>query len=405
MLRVLAASLALALAGCHLAHERVPGADADLPLDAARADAASVDAYVRPCRWQPGAPWQVTSPPGDQSLLDLAALPGGGFLVAWGSSNDPAPDPARHVRRIGLDGPLGDVVDVFDRPRGAFLGGMGLAVGPGRILASTWDDAGCLVRVLDPSGVPAAPAQPLALRSCVGVHATAEGFAIFDAPGDAPAALHSLALDGAALSTGPTLDVLEGAFWWGRTRFDDGSSLVVGMQSGVEPTRASAQRIAADGAPLSAPVPLPGFVAASRVRVTAAGVGALVAWLEQPDGEPTSQDRIVRVVPVTPSGVPTGASQVVAEHAYRDAGLSLAVARDGSVIAVYVESLERFGLETVLSAVRLDASGTPLERFVLARGETARSPVARAGDDGIAIAFTAPGPGARQVFVTSLVCD
>lgn len=393
-------ALVASVSGCYLAHER-PEADAASTAD------AGTDAALRPCTWRAGEAWQLTAPPGDQQLLDLVAVPGGDFVVAWSSANDPAPDPVRHARRIGLDGPVGTRTDVFDRPRGFFVGGVGLAVGPSSILASTWDEGGCLVRLLDHQGAPLAPVRTLSMQSCAGVHAIAAGgFALFDRPGDAPAALHVLDAEGALVSDGPVLSVLDAAFWWGRARLVDGTSLVVGMHDGVEPTHASVQHVGRDGVPIGEPIALPAFAAASRARAIALEGGALVAWLEQPDGDPASQDRDVRVMRVDADGRLVGEPRVVAHHAYRDAGLSLVPTPEGGLFAVYVESTEPSGIDTTLSAVRLDATGAPLETLSFPSGQLARTPVARASEAGIAIAFDGPdrGAGPTQVFVTSLTC-
>jgi len=379
------------------------------PLDAGPSIDARppVDAFVTPCTWSSVAPWRLTTPPGDQTLLDVAAVPTG-FLVTTGSSNDPPHEPGRFVRRVGLRAALAERVALFPMPRGSFRGGVSLAVGPVSALAATWDEGGCMVRQLGLDGTPAASSALLSLRSCVGSFSTDLGFALFDRPGDSPAAVHTLDVTSSEIvSSGPDLEVLDGAVWWSRARLPDQSLLVVGMRAGVEPTSAVAQRLDAHGEPLSAIVDLPAFAAASRIRAVATSTGALVAWLEQPDGDPTSQERVLRVVAVDTEGRPRAAPILASVGpAYRDAGLSLA-AIDAGVLVAYVESDpgDRFGRATRLVAMRLTEDGEPVERIVIAEASFARTPVLRVLGDDALLAFTASDEGiATQVFIAGLEC-
>lgn len=415
--RVLASLVGLALApGCYLSHERADvlrGAP-DAPdggLSARDGGVPSVrdagpDAAPRaPCVWWSVPPWQLTSPPGDQRHHDVLAVPDG-FLVAYGSSNDPPAVPGRFVAHIDLEGPRATTV-LFGTARGTFLGGVGLALGARDVLAVTWDDAGCLTRLVTHEGRPLAEAAGVDRRSCVAPYVLEGAWAFFDRPGDAPASVVALDESGTRIVTdGEPMAVLEDAFWWTRVRHADGSMLVVGMSGGVEPTRAVAQRLEATGRPRSPPVELPAFGAASRVRAVATAMGALVGWLEAPDGDPTSQERELRVFPVDLDGRPLAEPRVVSTlPAYRDAGLSFASA-GGDLWASYVESEpgDRFGRHTRLVALRLSDRGEPLERFTLAEGEFLRAPVVRAHDADAVVVYTSLVETANQVSVAGLVC-
>ncbi|MBX3269559.1 MAG: hypothetical protein KF729_04830 [Sandaracinaceae bacterium] len=407
----------LALVGCYEAHglgglaPSAPDAggrarpDAGAGRDAGAAPDAGTDAGTRACAFVPVAPWQLTSPPGDQSLHSAATLRDG-FLVAWGSSNDPPPVPGRFARRVTLHRPNGPAHELFGPARGPFLGGVGLAFGPRGGLATVWDGRGCRVRPLGLDGRPSGVEAPLPLDSCSGVHARSDGFGLFDRPGSGATRLHALGRDGALTHTGPRIPLFDDAFWWAHVALGGDERLLLSMTPGVEPSGAQAGALAPDGTPSERVATLPPFGAASRLRAVGTRAGALVAWLENADGDPTSQERDVVVFPVDRAGEVLAPPRVVSSGvAYRDAGIALTAHGESVWLAyVEVEPGDRGGAAARLVLLGLDGEGALRSRHLLVEAPFVRTPIVRASDEGVLVAYQAHAEVATQVFVSGLEC-
>ncbi|MBX7191140.1 MAG: hypothetical protein K1X94_03730 [Sandaracinaceae bacterium] len=404
-------ALGLAVSGCYLSHEREDGATTDAGSHDAHApslDAPRLPDAARPCRYEVLAPWQLTHGPGDQGLHDILALESS-FLVVTGSMNDPPPEAGRFAHRISTAAELGERELVFGAPVGAYFSNVGLARNDRVLLATTYDDGGCRAQSLDLEGHPLGPARTLAIARCAGTVGTGASFATFDRPGPEAPALHQL--DEAAstiVSSSAPIEELRDAFWWSRVRLDDGTFVVAAMHDGVEPTRASVQHLDASGAPLAPPRDLPMFGAASRVRLTTTSRGLLAAWLEQPDGDPTSQERSLRVVPIDVNGQLLGPVQRPSSGiAYRDGGLSSVTAGDRVLYAfIEISAGDRFGERTSLVVAHTTALGERVEETRLDVRAFQRSPVIRVRGDEVVVGTTASGTddGRTQVFMAAMEC-
>lgn len=399
------------LAGCYCSHEREGVDDASLATDARESvDAAEptrLDAWSRPCEWRPVETWQLTDGPGDQGLNDVVALDASYALVT-GSQNDPPAEPGRFVHRVTLRAPVGERQLLLGPPLGAYFSSVALARGGDRILATTWDDAGCRAHALSLEGSVMGETLTLPLPRCVGPIATDDGFAIFDRPGDTAPSLHTLSIDGTRLiTTSEPIESLRDAFWWSRARLGDGTFLVAGMHDGVSPTSGTIQHLDRVGQPLGDPMAMPTFAAASRVRLTHANGVTLAAWLEQRDGDHDSQERALRVVPIDDGGRATGPVQTPSTGiAYRDGGMSSAAIASGFLFA-FVESErgDRFGRRTSVVVVRTNLRGERQEEIRVSPGEYQRSPVIRARGDDALVAFTATNGGLpTNVWVGGIEC-
>jgi hypothetical protein len=401
----------LALSACYASHERSEARDAAVDAagrDAPILDARAIDAARRPCTWEVVDPWQLTDGPGDQGLNDAIALESS-FLVVTGSMNDPPPEPGRFVRRVSLEAPISERAELFGAPAGAFFGNVALAANDTGLAAFTWDDAGCAMRALSRAGEVLGSRVTLPIARCVGPVGTGDGFVLFDRPSEVAPSLHVLSADATrVLASSAPITILEDAFWWSRARLVDGSFVVASMHTGVSPTSASVQHLDARGEPLSDAVAMPPFEAASRVRLTTTRDGLLAAWLVQPDGDPESQERSLRVVPLDTEGRAVGLVQrPSAGIAYRDGGLSSAPLEDGGALYGFIEVAagDRSGERTSVNVVRVDAGGGRVEERTLRGGSFQRSPVVRVRGTEALVSFTASLGGVpTQVFVGGLVC-
>jgi hypothetical protein len=373
---LLVALSALSITGCYCSHERegmddvgVASSDAATPVDAHAS--GSVDGWSRPCAWEVVAPWQLTDGPGDQGLNDVTPIESG-FAVVTGSLNDPPAEPGRFVHRVSLRAPIAERQALLGAPAGAYFASVGLARSGERIVASTWDDGGCRLRALSLDGVVTGDAFTLPLAQCVGLVATRRELVIFDRPGDEGARLHVLSSHGTRIAT------------------------------------TSEQHLDATGSPMSEPITLFEDTVASRVRLTHAHGNAMAAWLEAPDGDPDSQDRVLRMVRVDPSTAEAiGTVQTPSGGiAYRDGGLSSAVIATGFVFAfIEITRGDRFGQDTSVVVVRTDWQGVRQQELRVGAGTFQRSPVIRVDGNEALVGFTASaGAAETQVFLGGIEC-
>lgn len=411
--------------GCFLSHGR-PG-DADGGGVVSR-DAGTRDAGPRPdgartlpdsgvearCegRWISSGPVALTEEPGDESILD-AEWVGEGYLVGWMSSNE-AGDRARYGRlTFPSHGVLAETARIFDAPA-PVSGGMGIAVWRDQIGAAAWDERGCAFRRIlsaDASSLGSVVRYPTPrVGRCEGLIADAAGYSFVNRAFSAPSAGELTRVQpSGTLEAGRPLPIFDGdVSWWGRAVLGENVLLFATMRGGAAPSEAFAQRVDATGAPLGPVVPLPAFGAASRVALVGTPTGALVGWLESPDGDPDSQEREVRVFPTDSVGSALGPPLALpGVRAYRDAGWSMTRIGD-EIFVVYVEPEvgDRSGERTTLKAARVRWDGAPIgEPLWLAEGRFLRHPVARTSGTEVLVAYTAFAGVSHEVFVAELGCD
>lgn len=387
-------------AGCYLSHpiSRETTTTRDAGTDAATIVSCEL---LRPVEAR-----QLTVAPDDKEVLDVAVLGDGEYLVGWGSpDSDPPHDRHRRVQRASLHGASGEPAYAFDPPTGSY-GGMGLATRSGGLVASTWDELGCWLRLVDATGTPTGSALRAPLATCAGIHQTVDGFALFDRPGlGAPTALHRFDAAGTLIGSGPELDVLgRDVFWWSRAVLAADEELVVAMPGGVSASAIVAQRIDAAGAPTGGTVSLPASAPATRVRAAALAEGAVVGWMESRAGDPASQETGIRLVLTDRDGVPTRELGVLPDVlAYRDAGWSiLRFGRD--LLVAYVEPAagDPYGDRTRVKSVLVATDGTVRQRVTLAAARFARGIVARTNGSDVLVAFHADAVGLDPITETEI---
>ncbi|MFH2008732.1 MAG: hypothetical protein ABI333_19250 [bacterium] len=401
-----------------------PGMDPLSDASSPGPDAVMPDAMVQPdaevlptnCTWLAGGRRQVTEPPNDKAAHSMVVTESG-VLIGWRTTNpDPPADNTHYVQRVTFSGaPDGDKVAVFPPPSGWSTSYMSLATGHGRVGAVTWDSsAGCRFRSLDALGNTTGDVRTLGPDRCAWLRATDSGFTGFSV-GEYSASewrLFNLDAQGTQTHTSEIIEAISGgAFWWSSTRLPDGSFVVAGMDSDLDPTVIRSQRIDANGNPLNEPTTIASLPTPSNgVSLLALNDLILAGWFASDTDDDSTQDRFLTFQRLDLEGRPLGAPWRASERvAYRDAGWSW-TRLGGQLLVVIVEPLDGdpYGDATAVTLLPFtlqgDPNGDPVE---LTQLRFARRPKVRSTPHGVVTSFTgiADEPTPHQIFTVPATCE